>query len=86
MSRVIHARLDDETEALRLALKQSTGWADSEIVRTGILGSLNNNYPLWNADPSRPAALRKGLHATSMRPFARLAGRAPRRPKIDSYY
>ena len=36
MSRVIHARLDDETEALRLALKRSTGWADSEIVRTGI--------------------------------------------------
>ena len=36
MSRVIHARLDDETEALRLALKQSTGWADSEIVRAGI--------------------------------------------------
>jgi len=36
MSRVIHARLDDETDALRLALKQSTGWADSEIVRAGI--------------------------------------------------
>jgi len=44
-------------------------------------GSLNNNYPFWPADPSRPTALRKGLHTTSMRPFARLAGRAPRRPK-----
>ena len=36
MSRVIHARLDDETEALRVELKHSTGWADSEIVRIGI--------------------------------------------------
>ena len=36
MSRVIHARLDDETEALRLELKHRTGWADSEIVRAGI--------------------------------------------------
>ena len=49
-------------------------------------GSRNNNYPLWSADPSRPAVLRKGLHRPAMRPFPRLAGRAPRRPKISSYY
>ena len=36
MSRVIHARLDDKTEALRPALKQSIGWADSEFVCAGI--------------------------------------------------
>jgi hypothetical protein len=68
---------------------------------SGDNGSLNNNYPFWNADPSRPAALRKGLHTTSMRAFARLgfgflrrstscvhavvAGRAPRPPKIGTY-
>lgn len=36
MSRVIHARLDNETELLRRELRQRTGWADSEIVRAGI--------------------------------------------------
>jgi hypothetical protein len=32
----IHARLDDETDALREQLKRSQGWTDSEIVRRGI--------------------------------------------------
>lgn len=36
MPPIIHARLDEETEALRQRLKQQTGWADSEIVRAGI--------------------------------------------------
>jgi hypothetical protein len=49
-------------------------------------GSRNNNSRTWNADPSRLAVLRKGLHTTSMRPFPRLARRAPRRPKTGSCY
>lgn len=32
----IHARLDDETDALREELKRREGWTDSEIVRRGI--------------------------------------------------
>jgi hypothetical protein len=32
----IHARLDEETKALRDELKQTKGWTDSEIVRRGI--------------------------------------------------
>ena len=36
MSASIHARLDDETDALRDQLKRSQGWSDSEIVRRGI--------------------------------------------------
>ena len=43
-------------------------------------GSLNNNHPFWNANPSRPTALRKGLHTMSMRPFARLDFGFLRRP------
>ncbi len=51
----------------------------------GTKGSLNNNYAFSNADASRLAVLRKGLHRLAMRPFARLARRAPRRPKTSSY-
>lgn len=36
MATTIHARLDDETEALRDQLKKSAGMTDSEIVRRGI--------------------------------------------------
>lgn len=36
MATSIHARLDDETDALREQLKKSKGWTDSEIVRRGI--------------------------------------------------
>lgn len=36
MAASIHARLDEETEALREQLKNSQGWTDSEIVRRGI--------------------------------------------------
>jgi hypothetical protein len=36
MAGSIHARLDDDTAALRDELKKSAGWTDSEIVRRGI--------------------------------------------------
>lgn len=36
MATTIHARLDDETEALRDQLKKAAGLTDSEIVRRGI--------------------------------------------------
>jgi hypothetical protein len=36
MSASIHARLDEETNALRNQLKRSQGCTDSEIVRRGI--------------------------------------------------
>jgi hypothetical protein len=36
MAASIHARLDDETDAMRQELKRSQGWTDSEIVRRGI--------------------------------------------------
>ena len=36
MAHSIHARLDDETETIREALKKAQGWSDSEIVRRGI--------------------------------------------------
>ena len=36
MSRVIHARLDDETEVVRSELTRRLGWSDSRIVREGV--------------------------------------------------
>ena len=36
MSKVVQARLDDETESLRTKLQKQTGWSNSEIVRRGI--------------------------------------------------
>jgi hypothetical protein len=42
MSRVIHARLDSETEKMLRAVERRLGWTDSEVVRAGIkmLGSM----------------------------------------------
>lgn len=36
MNRVIHARLDNETNSLRDTLRKQLGWNDSQIVREGI--------------------------------------------------
>lgn len=36
MSRIIHARLDEETEKLLLDLERRLGWTDSRVVREGI--------------------------------------------------
>ncbi len=36
MAASIHARLDNETDAMRQELKRTQGWTDSEIVRRGI--------------------------------------------------
>ena len=36
MSRVIHARLDLDTDSLRTKLQKQLGWSDSQIVREGI--------------------------------------------------
>ena len=36
MSRVIHARLDKDTDSLRSELQKRLGWNDSQIVREGI--------------------------------------------------
>jgi ppGpp synthetase/RelA/SpoT-type nucleotidyltranferase len=36
MASVIHARLDDDTDALRNDLQSQLGWSDSQIVREGI--------------------------------------------------
>jgi hypothetical protein len=36
MSRVVHARLDEEAEAVREKLAKQLGWNDSQIVREGI--------------------------------------------------
>ena len=36
MSRVIHARLDDEAEKLLVELQRRSGWSDSQVVREGI--------------------------------------------------
>jgi hypothetical protein len=36
MAASIHARLDDETEALRDQIRRATEWTNSEIVRRGI--------------------------------------------------
>ena len=36
MSRIIHARLDSETEQLLRQLEQRLGWNDSKVVREGI--------------------------------------------------
>lgn len=36
MSRLIHARLDDDAELVRQELAQRLGWSDSRIVREGI--------------------------------------------------
>ncbi len=36
MSRVIHARLDVDTDSLRNELQKQLGWSDSQIVREGI--------------------------------------------------
>ncbi len=36
MSRVIHARLDEETESVRRELTRRLRWSDSKLVREGI--------------------------------------------------
>ena len=36
MSRIIHARLDAETERLLREVERRMGWTDSEVVREGI--------------------------------------------------
>jgi len=36
MSRVVQARLDEETDSLRSQLQQQLGWSNSKIVREGI--------------------------------------------------
>ncbi len=36
MSRVIHARLDEDAEVVRQELARRLGWSDSQIVREGI--------------------------------------------------
>ena len=44
-------------------------------------GAFNNNYPFWNVDSFRPAALRKGLHAMRMPPLRALPGGCLGAPK-----
>lgn len=36
MSRIIHARLDEETERMLRDLERRLGWTDSRVVREGI--------------------------------------------------
>jgi hypothetical protein len=36
MSRMIHARLDPDTERMLRRLEQHFGWSDSQVVREGI--------------------------------------------------
>jgi hypothetical protein len=36
MPRIIHARLDDQTERLLHELERRLGWTDSQVVREGI--------------------------------------------------
>ena len=36
MSRIIHARIDADTERLLVALERRLGWNDSKVVREGI--------------------------------------------------
>jgi hypothetical protein len=36
MSRILHARLDDETETMLRELERRFGWNDSKVVREGI--------------------------------------------------
>jgi hypothetical protein len=36
MSRIIHARIDSETEKLLRQLQRRLGWNDSQVVREGI--------------------------------------------------
>ena len=85
---VPHPRLQHpQTIAVEYAMRD--GCLHTEV-RAALAG-----YTLrrWNVDgsadhhldgPEIHLWLRKGLHTTSMRPFARLAGRAPRRPEIGS--
>jgi len=36
MSRIIHARIDEETERLLREIERRLGWNDSQVVREGI--------------------------------------------------
>jgi len=47
MSRVIHARLDAETERMLRRLERRFGWSDSQVVREGIkvLNGLTSRGP-----------------------------------------
>jgi hypothetical protein len=36
MPKMIHARLDADTDSLRIQLQEQLGWTDSQIVREGI--------------------------------------------------
>lgn len=36
MSRIIHARIDEETERLLREIERRLGWSDSQVIREGI--------------------------------------------------
>jgi hypothetical protein len=36
MSRIVHARLDEQTERLLREIERRLGWSDSQVVREGI--------------------------------------------------
>jgi Ribbon-helix-helix protein, copG family len=48
MSKLVQARLDDETDRILKALGRRTGLSDSELVRQG-LRALAESSPAWGA-------------------------------------
>ena len=54
MARIIHARIDDQTERLLGSLERRLGWNDSKVVREGIKAL---NYLLVPKRPRRIVGL-----------------------------
>jgi hypothetical protein len=48
MSKLVQARLDDETDRILKALRRRTGLSDSELVRRGVR-ALAESSPDWGA-------------------------------------
>ena len=62
MAKIVHARLDDESEALLIGLRRKTGLGESELIRRG-LRILNAS----SGSKGRPTVIGLGAFASGLR-------------------
>jgi Ribbon-helix-helix protein, copG family len=61
MAKVVHARLDDETDGLLRRLRRSTGLGDSELIRRGLRA-----LDTVSAGKGRPSVIGLGAFASGV--------------------
>jgi hypothetical protein len=62
MARMVHARVDEETDALLRRLRRSTGLGDSELIRRGLRA-----LAAVSARRDRPGVIGLGAFASGIR-------------------